>query len=73
MKKIRLTIEWSGACSEEDWADVLRKAIEQFDTSGLTRVSEIECVTDFGTTEPLTLAPKRRGRLLQGMPPWPRL
>lgn len=56
MKRIRLTIEWCGACSERQWADVLKKVIEQTDRSGLTHVSNIELVTDFGDTTPLTLA-----------------
>ena len=59
MKRIRLTIEWAGACSEPDWAAVLQRVIEAADTSGLTRVPEVELVTDFGTIEPLTLAPDR--------------
>ena len=56
MKKIRITVEWDGACSEFDWGDVPRDAIEQFDVSGVTRVSEVEVITHFGTTEVLTLA-----------------
>ena len=57
MKRIRLTIEWAGACSEPQWAAILQQAIEEADASGLTRVSKVDLVTDFGTTEPLTLAP----------------
>ena len=57
MKRIRLTIEWAGACSEVTWGSVLSEAIEKFDISGLTRVSEVELITDFGETTPLTLAP----------------
>ncbi len=57
MKRIRLTIEWPGACSEETWAGELSKAIENADASGLTRVSNVELITDFGETTPLTLPP----------------
>ena len=57
MKRIRLTIEWAGACSEPTWASVLSEAIEKFDMSGLTRVSDVELLTDFRDTPPLTLAP----------------
>jgi hypothetical protein len=57
MKRIRLTIEWAGACSEPAWGSVLSEAIEKFDASGLTRVSNVELVTSFGDTTPLTLAP----------------
>ena len=57
MKRIRLTIEWPGACSEADWAVDLHEAIENADASGLTRVSKIELITEFGETTPLTLAP----------------
>ena len=57
MKRIRLTIEWPGACSEATWAGELQRVIENADASGLTRVTGIELVTDFGTTTPLTLAP----------------
>jgi hypothetical protein len=56
MKRVRLTVEWDGACSERDWAEVLRKVIENSDASGLTRVSDVELITDFGDTPPLTLA-----------------
>ena len=57
MKRIRLTIEWAGACSESTWGSVLSEAIEKFDASGVTRVSDVELVTNFGDTTPLTLAP----------------
>ncbi len=57
MKRIRLTIEWAGGCSEEIWAQILSKAIVEADASGLTRVSKVELVTNFGDTTPLTLAP----------------
>ena len=60
MKRIRLTIEWAGACSEECWANVLRALIEKYDGSGLTRVSDVELITDFGETTPLTLPDSRR-------------
>ena len=60
MKRIRLTIEWAGACSEEVWAGELRKTIENADASGLTRVSDVELITDFGETTPLTLDPSRK-------------
>lgn len=57
MKRIRLTIEaeWAGACGEETWANVLTEAIEAFDVSGLTKVTQVKLVTDFGTTEPITV------------------
>ncbi len=64
MKRIRLTIDWAGACSESTWASVLSEAIEQADTSGLTRVSDVEFVTDFGETPPLTLIPDHRDPFL---------
>ncbi len=70
MKRIRLTIEWAGACPEEIWASVLSEVIEKLDASGLTRVSDVELVTDFGETTPLTLAP---GENMQPRKPWPRL
>ena len=57
MKRIRLTIEWAGACPESVWAEFLRKTIEECDGSGLTRVSKTELITDFGRTTPLTLGP----------------
>ena len=60
MKRIRLTIEWPGACSEEVWAECLRKTIENADASGLTRVSGVELITDFGDTTPRTLDPARK-------------
>ncbi len=56
MKKIRLTIEWPGACAEDVWARELSKAIEQHDASGITKVTNIELITDFGDTPPLSLA-----------------
>ncbi len=51
MKRIRLTVEWDGARSEFDWADELRDLIEEYDDSGLTTVTDVECVTLEGTTE----------------------
>ncbi len=64
VKRIRLTIDWAGACSESTWAAVLAQAIEETDASGLTKVSDVELVTDFGTTEPLTLIPDHRDPFL---------
>ena len=55
MKRIRITVEWPGACSESDWGKRLRRVIEKSDYSGLTRVTGVEAITDFGTTPPLTL------------------
>ena len=50
MKRIRLTIEWDGACSEVDWARVLSDAVEANDRSGLTRVVHEEFLTNHGGT-----------------------
>jgi hypothetical protein len=55
MKRIRLTIEWPGACPESVWADVLKETIESYDVSGLTKVTKVDLVTDFGDTPALTL------------------
>ena len=49
-KRIRLTIEWDGACSEHDWARVLRRGIERMDESALTRVVLVELRTNIGET-----------------------
>jgi hypothetical protein len=51
MKRIRLTVEWDGAASEDVWASVLREEIENADVSGTTHVAEIEYLTNEGTTE----------------------
>ena len=59
MKRVRLTIEWPGACSELDWIDRLVEALEEFDTSGQSRVVKAERLTCEGTTE--VLPPKPRG------------
>ena len=52
MKVVRFTIEWGGTLSELEWADIIRKVIEETDISGLTRVTKIDLVTDFGDTTP---------------------
>ncbi len=51
MKRIRLTVEWDGACSEYDWGAILAEEIEDVDASGTTRVVDIEHITNEGTTE----------------------
>lgn len=51
MKRIRLTIEWDGACSEYDWAERLSELIERADYSKVTRVVNTELLTNHGTTE----------------------
>lgn len=51
VKRIRLTIEWVGACSEDDWIAVLIDLIEEADFSRVTRVVEADCLTHLGTTE----------------------
>jgi hypothetical protein len=51
MKRIRMTVEWDGAASEDVWANVLREEIEDADVSGTTCVTEIEHLTNEGTTE----------------------
>ena len=50
-KRIRLTIEWDGACSEADWARNLSDAIEECDRSKVTRVVGVDLLTNYGTTE----------------------
>lgn len=50
-KRIRLTIEWDGACSEEDWARKLTDQVEQCDYSRVTRVVDAELLTNLGTTK----------------------
>lgn len=50
-KRIRLTIEWDGACSEADWARNLSEAIEECDRSKVTKVVDVELITDHGETE----------------------
>lgn len=59
-KRIRLTIEWDGACSEADWARNLADMIEECDRSKITRVVDVDLLTNYGTTE------KRR---VEGIPP----
>ena len=49
-KRIRLTIEWRGACSEDRWAEILSKLIEECDHSCTTRVIKRERLTEYGTT-----------------------
>lgn len=50
MKRIRLTIEWDGACSEHDWARSCTEVIEKHDLSRVTKVIETELLTALGTT-----------------------
>jgi hypothetical protein len=59
-KKITLTVEWSGACSEQDWAqrciEMLTKSVskEFMDRYGKPThcaVTEVVCHTNLGTTE----------------------
>ena len=54
-KRIKLTIEWDGACSEFDWAISISEAIEKHDASGVTKVVDAELLTTLGTTEPREL------------------
>jgi len=61
-KRIRLTVEWDGACSERDWAKVLREEIEGCDVSRCTRVTKIEHLTSIGWTGPIELTRWRRFR-----------
>ena len=49
-KRIRLTIEWDGACSEFDWACQVSDTVQASDRSGLTRVARIEYLTNHGST-----------------------
>ncbi len=63
MKRIRLTIEWDGACDEATWARILADDIEDIDSSGVTRVTSIELLTNYGTTPALTLAPKPKRQM----------
>ncbi len=53
MKSIRITIEWDGAADEAHYANVIGRAIVASDRLQLTRVSEVECLTDYGETEPV--------------------
>ena len=50
MKRIRLTIEWDGACSEKDWARQVARQIKRMDADALTRVVMVELLTDVGQT-----------------------
>lgn len=55
MKRIRLTVEWDGACSEYDWARILSDDIE--DDPGGSRVVEVEYLTNEGRTEAFSPVP----------------
>jgi hypothetical protein len=68
-KRIRLTVEWIGACSEETWALELKQVIERADYSRVTRVTLIEALTDEGTTR---IIPVARLRELGYSPLWER-
>lgn len=50
-KRIRLTIEWDGACSEMDWAREMSKVINKADRSRVSKVVRTELLTAYGTTE----------------------
>ena len=65
-KRIRLTIEWPGSTSEEDWARVLSETIEECDYSRITKVVSAELLTHYGETDPVpcppaAVPPVRRG------------
>lgn len=68
-KRIRLTVEWIGACSEQDWAYQLSTVIEKADCSRVTRVTVAEALTDHGTTATIPVA---RLRELGYSPIWDR-
>ena len=48
VKRIRVTIEWIGSCSEETWAAVCSETIEGFHGHGL--VTGVEILTHHGPT-----------------------
>lgn len=50
VKRIRLTIEWVGGCSEGLWADQLTGEIEDCDLSQTSVVVERELLTNYGQT-----------------------
>lgn len=55
MKRVRLTVEWAGACGEELWSSILTDLIEKYDVSGGTKVTVVEFCTRYGTTPELTV------------------
>ena len=61
-KRIRVTIEWEGALSEERFAEATQKALENCDTAGLTKVIAIECFTSIGETEDRELTELEQAR-----------
>lgn len=50
VKRIRLTVEWVGRCSEGAWAGELVRVIEGCDVSDATRVIDVEELTQHGLT-----------------------
>ena len=48
-KRIRFTVEWDGPEGEATQAAVIADTIESDDAFGLTRVSEVEFLTDKGS------------------------
>lgn len=71
-KRISLTVEWVGACSESDWIYHLLKVIEKSDHSRVTRVIATEALTDYGTTAEIPVARLRElgFKPLWGRDPW---
>lgn len=67
-KRIRLDVEWIGACGEANWCEVVKGAIEEADASGTSRVVRVEALTSQGETTPI---PHERLRML-GYDPRPR-
>ncbi len=70
MKRIRLTVEWDGACSEETYAAVLAEEIEDGDISGGTCVTEKELLTDYGMTFAESFYPSRIERVRRWLRRW---
>ena len=74
MKRVRLTVEWDGACSESDWAErlacAIEDAIEESDISGVTRVVKTELLTTIGTTEPRELNPDEQAECDRRVAKW---
>jgi hypothetical protein len=58
-KRVRLTIEWVGACAESVWGRVLWELIEDADVSDATRVVRLEQLTSYGRTRRLSNAELR--------------
>lgn len=59
-KRITLTIEWQGACSEDDWAYELSKLIISHDQSRGTKIIHWEALTRHGLTEAIPDIPKHK-------------